>query len=159
MWQRQNPVELLVKTRLCFSWQISISILRSEELLSDDFVYTRKFLTYWPQPSLIVTQITWFCKNFKVKFGFIQISVKMWKYKVKKQFWNCGWQKRKIKLLQPRPVKSDFFLIRAKVHSTYCDKVSYWLQHTLYCIVQYRNVCQIMHNICVCLWKGLVHTI
>ena len=73
-----------------------------------------------------------------------------------------GWE-AEIKLLQPKPVKSDFFfLIRARVH-IYLDKVSYWIQHIRYCIVLMyvlrqwdRNLCQSMHNICICLWKGLV---
>ena len=52
-----------------------------------------------------------------------------------------GWE-AEIKLLQPKPVKSDFFfLIRARVH-IYLDKVSYWIQHIRYCI----DVCTYLDN-------------
>ena len=108
VWQRQNPVELLVKTRLCFSWQISISVLRSVGAItkSDSAYLKRKFqhtgrsrqyrnnLILQFQSESLDLHYSNLCKNVKI----IR----------RKDNLELGWE-AEIKLLQPKPVKSDFF--------------------------------------------------
>ena len=109
----------------------------------------------------VVTEITWFC-NFKVKFGLNYYSNLCKNVKIirRKDNLELGWE-AEIKLLQPKPVKSDFFswseqgyifiLIRFLIGFSILDIV------LMYVLRQWdRNLCQSMHNICVCLWKGLV---